>query len=82
MFVILEHNYILQSTGSLLSVTCIDQFKEIFFFFLLFQACERLLTHRLEMKMNTKKVDSILNRVHVAMPAPRDDKPRPPCIPG
>lgn len=27
------------------------------------------------------KVDGILNRLHVAMPKPRDDKPRLPCIP-
>ncbi|TMW45910.1 hypothetical protein DOY81_009007 [Sarcophaga bullata] len=31
--------------------------------------------------MRTKKVDNILNRLHVAMPAPRDDKDRSPCIP-
>lgn len=34
------------------------------------------------MKVKTKKVDGILNRLHVAMPAPRDEKSRPPCIPG
>ncbi|MCP6198825.1 NOGCT domain-containing protein, partial [Klebsiella pneumoniae] len=32
-------------------------------------------------KMRTKKVDGILNRLHVAVPAPRDDKPRPPVLP-
>ena len=46
------------------------------------QACERLLAYRVEMKVKTKKVDGILNRLHVAMPAPRDEKARPPCIPG
>lgn len=45
------------------------------------EACERLLCFRVEAKMRTKKVDSILNRLHVAVPAPRDDKDRPPFIP-
>jgi hypothetical protein len=46
------------------------------------QACERLLAYRVEMKVKTKKVDGVLNRLHVAMPTPRDEKARPPCIPG
>ena len=37
---------------------------------------------RVDAKMRTKKADSILNRVHVAMPAPRDQKERTPFIPG
>ncbi|EDW47095.1 nucleolar GTP-binding protein 1 [Drosophila sechellia] len=45
------------------------------------EACERLLSYRVDQKMRTKKVDNILNRLHVAMPAPRDDKLRSPCIP-
>lgn len=45
------------------------------------EACERLLSFRVDQKMRTKKVDNILNRLHVAMPAPRDDKERAPCIP-
>lgn len=45
------------------------------------EACERLLSYRVDQKMRTKKVDNILNRLHVAMPAPRDDKLRAPCIP-
>ncbi|XP_060808744.1 nucleolar GTP-binding protein 1 [Amyelois transitella] len=45
------------------------------------EACERLLGHRVTEKMRGKKVDGILNRLHVAMPAPRDTKPRPPVIP-
>jgi len=45
------------------------------------EACERLLAHRVEVKMKSKKVNDILNRIHVAMPAPRDTKDRPPCIP-
>ncbi|KAI8038638.1 nucleolar GTP-binding protein 1 [Drosophila gunungcola] len=45
------------------------------------EACERLLSYRVDQKMRTKKVDNILNRLHVAMPAPRDEKLRAPCIP-
>jgi len=45
------------------------------------EACERLLTYRIESKMRTKKVNDFLNRVHVAMPQPRDDKERLPFIP-
>lgn len=45
------------------------------------EACERLLSFRVDQKMRTKKVDNILNRLHVAMPTPRDEKERPPCIP-
>ncbi|KAJ8973535.1 hypothetical protein NQ317_019286 [Molorchus minor] len=44
-------------------------------------ACEKLLGYRVDQKMRTKKVDGILNRLHVAIPKPRDQKPRPPCIP-
>ncbi|KAK8381888.1 hypothetical protein O3P69_015117 [Scylla paramamosain] len=45
------------------------------------EACDRLLAMRVDAKMRTKKADSILNRVHVAMPAPRDQKERTPFIP-
>lgn len=45
------------------------------------EACERLLAHRIEVKMKSKKVDSILNRLHVAMPKARDGIVRPPCVP-
>ncbi|GBP78747.1 Nucleolar GTP-binding protein 1 [Eumeta japonica] len=45
------------------------------------EACERLLAQRVTEKMRTKKVDGILNRLHVAMPQPRDSKPRPAVIP-
>lgn len=45
------------------------------------EACERLLSFRVDQKMRTKKVDNILNRLHLAVPAPRDEKERPPCIP-
>lgn len=45
------------------------------------EACERLLGFRVDAKMRTKKVDNILNRLHVAMPEPRDNKERPAFIP-
>ncbi|KAK6931108.1 NOG1, N-terminal helical domain [Dillenia turbinata] len=44
-------------------------------------ACERLLNQRVELKMKSKKINDCLNRFHVAMPKPRDDKERPAFIP-
>lgn len=44
-------------------------------------ACERLLNQRVEMKMKSKKLNDCLNRFHVAIPKPRDQKERPACIP-
>lgn len=44
-------------------------------------ACEKLLSYRVDQKMRTKKVDGVLNRLHVAVPKPRDDKVRLPTIP-
>ncbi|XP_054813689.1 nucleolar GTP-binding protein 1-like [Prosopis cineraria] len=44
-------------------------------------ACERLLNQRVEIKMKSKKMNDCLNRFHVAVPKPRDQKERPPCIP-
>ena len=43
--------------------------------------CEILLQHRVEHKFKTKKADGILNRIHVAEPAPRDSRTRPAFIP-
>lgn len=45
------------------------------------EACEKLLSFRVDQKMRSKKVDGILNRLHVAVPKPRDNVDRPPCIP-
>lgn len=45
------------------------------------EACERLLCYRVDQKMRTKKVDGILNRLHLAVPKERDNKVRPPHIP-
>ena len=44
-------------------------------------ACERLLDQRVELKMKSKKINDCKNRFHVALPKPRDQKERPPCIP-
>jgi len=44
-------------------------------------ACEILLQHRVEAKFRSKKVDGILNRLHVAEPTARDSKERPAFIP-
>ncbi|XP_010256478.1 PREDICTED: nucleolar GTP-binding protein 1-like [Nelumbo nucifera] len=44
-------------------------------------ACERLLNQRVELKMKSKKMNDCLNRFHVAIPKPRDQKERLPCIP-
>lgn len=46
------------------------------------EACERLLQYRVDAKLKTKKTENILSRLRVATPAPRDNKERPPCIPG
>jgi nucleolar GTP-binding protein len=44
-------------------------------------ACERLLEQRVDVKMKSKKMMDCLNRFHVALPKPRDNKERPVCIP-
>ncbi|CAL5044052.1 unnamed protein product [Urochloa decumbens] len=44
-------------------------------------ACERLLEQRVDVKMKSKKMVDCLNRFHVAIPKPRDNKERPVCIP-
>lgn len=38
------------------------------------EACDLLLAHRVENKIKSKKANSILNRLHVALPSPRDNK--------
>lgn len=45
------------------------------------QACERLLEFRVDQKIRSKKVEGLLNRLHVAQPVARDNKTRVPCIP-
>ena len=45
------------------------------------KACDALLAHRVDNKMKGSKVNSIVNRIHVAQPKPRDDIVRAPFIP-
>jgi len=44
-------------------------------------ACDKLLAMRVETKLKNNKVSDILNRIHLAMPKPRDDRVRGPSIP-
>lgn len=44
-------------------------------------ACDKLLASRVEMKMRNKQVGSVLNKLHLAEPVPRDEKARPAAIP-
>ncbi|XP_048693622.2 GTP-binding protein 4 isoform X2 [Caretta caretta] len=45
------------------------------------EACDRLLSHRVDTKMKGNKVNEVLNRLHLAVPSKRDNKERPPFIP-
>jgi len=45
------------------------------------EACDLLLAHRVEIKMQTKAVHNIVNRLHIAVPEKRDGKERPAFIP-
>lgn len=45
------------------------------------KACDALLEHRVENKLKGNKVNSILNRLHVAQPKARDEIVREPFIP-
>lgn len=45
------------------------------------QACDALLAHRVDNKVKGSKISSVINRIHVAQPKPRDDLVRAPCIP-
>lgn len=45
------------------------------------QACDMLLAQRVEVKMKGKKLPDVLNRLHVAVPIPRDGTERAPFIP-
>jgi nucleolar GTP-binding protein len=44
-------------------------------------ACEKLLTSRVEQKLKGKHSSEVMNRIHVAMPTPRDGAKRPAAIP-
>ncbi|UJR15338.1 hypothetical protein I4U23_002287 [Adineta vaga] len=45
------------------------------------EACDRLLAHRVDIKLKSRKVNDVLNRLHVAQPLKRDDRVRAPFIP-
>lgn len=45
------------------------------------KACDALLAHRVEVKLKGSKINSVINRIHVAQPVPRDDVVRAPFIP-
>jgi nucleolar GTP-binding protein len=45
------------------------------------EACDRLLAHRVDIKLKSRKVNDVLNRLHVAQPQKRDDLVRAPFIP-
>lgn len=45
------------------------------------RACDELLMQRVDLKMKGKKMPEVLNRLHLAVPKPRDDTERPPFIP-
>lgn len=45
------------------------------------KACELLLAHRVEQKLRGHRIESVANKIHVAMPQKRDDVERTPFIP-
>ncbi|GCC27071.1 GTP-binding protein 4 isoform X1 [Chiloscyllium punctatum] len=45
------------------------------------EACDSLLAYRVDSKMKGKKVNDLLNRLHLAVPSKRDEKERLPWIP-
>lgn len=45
------------------------------------KACDALLAHRVEVKLKGSKINTVINRIHVAQPKPRDDVERKPFIP-
>jgi nucleolar GTP-binding protein len=45
------------------------------------KACDALLAHRVDAKLKGSKINSIANRIHVAVPRARDDVVRAPFIP-
>jgi nucleolar GTP-binding protein len=45
------------------------------------KACDALLAHRVDTKLKGSKINSIINRIHVAQPKARDDIVRAPFIP-
>ncbi len=44
-------------------------------------ACDKLLDQRVEVKMRSQKISDVLNKLHLAAPASRDERARPAFIP-
>ena len=44
-------------------------------------ACDKLLAHRVENKLKGTKINTVVSRIHVAEPKPRDDVVREPFVP-
>ena len=45
------------------------------------KACDALLAHRVDTKLKGSKINTVINRIHVAQPKARDDVERKPFIP-
>jgi nucleolar GTP-binding protein len=45
------------------------------------KACDALLAHRVDAKLRGTRINSVINRIHVAQPKARDEIVRPPFIP-
>jgi nucleolar GTP-binding protein len=45
------------------------------------KACDSLLAQRVDAKLKGNKINTIINRIHVAQPKPRDEVVREPFIP-
>jgi len=45
------------------------------------KGCDMLLEQRLDSKINSSKANSVLNRIHISVPKPRDSTVRSACIP-
>lgn len=45
------------------------------------QCCEKLLARRVQSKLNSRRINQVTNRLHVATPQTRDNKVRQPAIP-
>jgi len=45
------------------------------------KACDALLAQRVDAKLKGNKINTIINRIHVAQPKPRDEVVREPFIP-
>jgi nucleolar GTP-binding protein len=45
------------------------------------KACDTLLAHRVDTKLKGSKINSVINRIHVAHPQARDDVVRAPFVP-